>query len=65
MIEKLLNNKEVCELIGISHSTWREMRQEKPRPKSFGRNLYRESDIAAWMDERVHSRSAKASASAR
>lgn len=64
-IEKLINNKQIAEMLGVSINTWRDMRKESPAPIQFGKNLFRQSDIEKWLDARSHSRSAKASASAR
>lgn len=64
-IEKLINNKQIAEMLGVSINTWRDMRQQKPAPIHFGKNLYRVSDIEKWLEARSQSRSARASASAR
>ena len=64
-IRPLLNNKQVCELLGISQKMWREIRSEHPKPVAFTKNKYTLDDLEKWQRDRSQSRSARLAASAR
>ena len=57
VISRILSNREVVELLGLSAATvWRLRRRgDFPEPISLspGRVGWRESDLSAWLDHRV------------
>jgi excisionase family DNA binding protein len=55
-MERLLTTAEVAELVRAPQSTvryWRHIRQGPPWGKVGRRVLYRESDVAAWIDQQL------------